>query len=81
MSHSDGIDDRLLIGKEAVQSSNREAGLDGNSRGRDLIEQHLAEQGTGGIEHALDGMLATDLYWRTTARQFRTFLQNGLLGI
>ena len=32
-----------------------------------LVQRHLLEQGTGGVEHALDGLLAATLHRNTTS--------------
>src|ERR1019366_2214717 len=62
VAHRDGVDDGLLVWEEPVQRADRQLGFGGNASGRDVLQRHLAEQGTGSIEHPLDGLLAARLH-------------------
>ncbi len=61
VAHGDGVDDGLLVGEEAIERADREASLRGDARGGDIFQWHLLQQGTGGVEHALDGVVAAGL--------------------
>jgi len=39
VAHRDGVDDGLLVGKEAVEPADGEAGFGGNERGGDLLQR------------------------------------------
>ena len=62
VAHGDGVDDGLLVGEEAIERANGEAGLGGDARGGDILQRHLLQQGTGGVENALDGAQAAVLH-------------------
>src|SRR5208337_452209 len=59
--HGDGVNDALLVGEEAVERADRQSGLGGDAGSGDLFQRHLLQQGTGGVEDALYGLMAAAL--------------------
>ena len=68
VSHRDRINDGLLVGEKAVERANRQPCLGGDACRCHVFQWHLLQQGTGGVQHALDGMLAALLNWHSPSR-------------
>ena len=73
--HGDGVDDGLLVGEEAIERADRQPGFGGDARGGYVLQRHLLQQGTGGVEDAVDGSLAAVLNGLAAPRDFSSFLQ------
>jgi len=62
VAHGNRVNDGLLVGEETIERANRQPCLGGNPRSGHVLQRHLLQQRTGGVEHSLDGLLAAALY-------------------
>ena len=69
VTHSDGVDDGLLVGEEAVERADGKISLGGDAGGGNVVQRRVAEQRAGGIDNAHTGLEAARLNRHPTGRR------------